>query len=94
MNKLNLLVGNNNTIREYVTINPGTAGGGGETIVGNNCLLMISSHIAHDCNDWKIMLLLANNVPIGGSRTYRRSVLLSLVEILLFNNLLELVKWR
>ncbi len=60
-----LLIGDNNKIREYVTINPGTEGGGGETIIGNNCLFMISSHIAHDCivgND----VILANNVPLGG----------------------------
>ena len=47
--KNSLLIGENNLIREYVTINPGTAGGGSRTIVGNDCLLMISSHIAHDC---------------------------------------------
>jgi len=35
-------IGENNTIREYVTINPGTEGGGGKTIIGDNCLLMIS----------------------------------------------------
>ena len=45
-----LEIGENNTIREYVTINPGTEGGGGKTVIGNNCLLMISSHVAHDCN--------------------------------------------
>ena len=44
-----LVIGDNNKIREYVTINPGTAGGGGKTVIGNNCLFMISSHIAHDC---------------------------------------------
>ena len=44
-----LVIGNNNKIREYVTINPGTLGGGGLTKVGDNCLFMISSHIAHDC---------------------------------------------
>ena len=43
------IIGNNNTIREYVTINPGTAGGGSKTIIGNDCLFMISSHVAHDC---------------------------------------------
>ena len=43
-----LEIGKNNIIREYVTINPGTEGGGGKTVIGNNCLLMISSHIAHD----------------------------------------------
>ena len=44
-----LVIGDNNKIREYVTINPGTIGGGGKTVIGNNCLFMISSHIAHDC---------------------------------------------
>jgi len=41
-----LEIGENNVIREYVTINPGTRGGGGITAIGNNCLFMISSHIA------------------------------------------------
>ena len=45
-NKANVVViGEKNIIREYVTINPGTEGGGGKTIIGNNCLLMISSHV-------------------------------------------------
>jgi len=60
-----LTIGNNNKIREYVTINPGTEGGGGLTKVGNNCLFMVSAHIAHDClveDD----VILANNVPLGG----------------------------
>ena len=60
-----LIIGNKNTIREYVTINPGTGGGGGKTIVGDNCLLMISSHIAHDCNVGNNVII-ANNVPLGG----------------------------
>ena len=38
-------IGEGNIIREYVTINPGTLGGGSKTVVGNNCLFMISSHI-------------------------------------------------
>lgn len=41
-------IGNNTTIRECVTVNRGTAAKG-KTIVGNNCLLMAYSHIAHDC---------------------------------------------
>ena len=61
----NLIIGNNNTIREYVTINPGTTGGGGQTKIGNNCLFMISSHIAHDCNVGNNVII-ANNVPLGG----------------------------
>ena len=44
-----LEIGDNNKIREYVTINLGTKGGGGLTKIGNNCLFMVSSHIAHDC---------------------------------------------
>ena len=40
-----LVIGNNNKIREYVTINPGTVGGGGKTAIGDNCLFMISSSL-------------------------------------------------
>ena len=60
-----LEIGDNNKIREYVTINPGTKGGGGLTKVGNNCLFMVSSHIAHDCIVGDNVIL-ANNVPLGG----------------------------
>jgi len=60
-----LLIGENNIIREYVTINPGTKSGGGITKIGNNCLFMISSHVAHDCLIGDNVIL-ANNVPIGG----------------------------
>jgi UDP-N-acetylglucosamine acyltransferase len=61
----NLIIGDNNKIREYVTINPGTVGGGGKTIIGNNCLFMIASHIAHDCQVGNNVII-ANNVPLGG----------------------------
>ena len=44
-----LIIGDQNSIREYVSINPGTVGGESETKIGNNCLLMVSSHVAHDC---------------------------------------------
>ena len=60
-----LEIGDNNKIREYVTINPGTDGGGGLTRVGNNCLFMVSAHIAHDCLVGDNVIL-ANNVPLGG----------------------------
>ena len=63
--KNKLVIGNSNTIREYVTINPGTEGGGGLTSVGSNCLFMISSHIAHDCKVGNNVVI-ANNVPLGG----------------------------
>ena len=61
----NLKIGDNNIIREYVTINPGTVDGGGLTVIGNSCLLMISSHIAHDCIVGNNVII-ANNVPLGG----------------------------
>ena len=61
----NLVIGDNNKIREYVTINPGTVGGGGKTVIGDNCLFMISSHIAHDCQVGNNVII-ANNVPLGG----------------------------
>ena len=60
-----LEIGDNNKIREYVTINPGTEGGGGLTKVGNNCLFMVSAHIAHDCLVGDNVII-ANNVPLGG----------------------------
>jgi UDP-N-acetylglucosamine acyltransferase len=63
--KSNLIIGKKNTIREYVTMNPGTEGGGGVTKIGNNCLFMISSHVAHDCNVGDNVVI-ANNVPLGG----------------------------
>ena len=70
-----LEIGNNNKIREYVTINPGTKGGGGLTKIGNNCLFMVSSHIAHDCiveNN----VILANNVPLGGHAHIAENVII------------------
>ena len=70
-----LIIGDNNTIREYVTINPGTEGGGGKTIIGNNCLLMISSHVAHDCKVGNNVII-ANNVPLGGHVTIEDSVVI------------------
>jgi UDP-N-acetylglucosamine acyltransferase len=69
------IIGDNNTIREYVTINPGTAGGGSQTIIGNNCLFMISSHVAHDCKIGNNVII-ANNVPIGGHVTIEDSVVI------------------
>ena len=60
-----LEIGTNNVIREHVTINPGTEGGGMLTKVGNNCLFMVASHVAHDCllGDH---VILANNATLGG----------------------------
>jgi UDP-N-acetylglucosamine acyltransferase len=60
-----VIIGNNNVIREYVTINPGTQGGGMITSIGSNCLLMVGVHVAHDCaiGDGVIM---ANNATLAG----------------------------
>ena len=68
-------IGEHNIIREYVTINPGTEGGGSKTLVGNNCLFMISSHIAHDCKIGN-RVIIANNVPLGGHVTIEDSVVI------------------
>ena len=70
-----LVIGDNNIIREYVTINPGTQGGGGKTVVGNNCLFMISSHVAHDCRVGNNVVI-ANNVPLGGHVTIDDDVII------------------
>ncbi len=71
--KNTLEIGKNNTIREYVTINPGTEKGGGTTKIGDNCLFMISSHVAHDCLIGNNVVI-ANNVPLGGHVTIEDSV--------------------
>ena len=70
-----LIIGDNNKIREYVTINPGTEGGGGLTRIGNNCLFMISSHVAHDCYIGNNVII-ANNVPLGGHVTIENNVVI------------------
>ncbi len=70
-----LEIGDNNKIREYVTINPGTKGGGALTKIGNNCLFMVSSHIAHDCIVGNNVIL-ANNVPLGGHAEIEDNVII------------------
>ena len=70
-----LIIGKKNIIREYVTINPGTEGGGGLTKIGDNCLFMISSHVAHDCKIGDNVVI-ANNVPLGGHVMIEDSVII------------------
>lgn len=60
-----LIIGKNNVIREYVTINPGTEHGGFYTKIGNNNLFMISCHIGHDGRIGNNCII-ANNVGIAG----------------------------
>ena len=66
--KTRLEIGDHNVIREYVTINRGTAGGGGVTRIGSHCLLMAYTHVAHDCmiGDHVIM---ANAATLAGHAT-------------------------
>ena len=70
-----LEIGDNNKIREYVTINPGTEGGGGKTKIGSGCLFMVSSHVAHDCLV-EDNVILANNVPLGGHAHIEQNVII------------------
>lgn len=60
-----LEIGSDNRIREHVTMNPGTSGGGGVTRIGNHGLFMVGVHIAHDCmvGDHVVM---ANNATLAG----------------------------
>ncbi|CAD7033176.1 acyl-ACP--UDP-N-acetylglucosamine O-acyltransferase [Pseudorhizobium halotolerans] len=60
-----LTIGDNCTMREGVTINMGTVGGGGRTVIGNDCLFLANSHVAHDC----ILgngIVMSNNVMLAG----------------------------
>ncbi|MEG3617496.1 acyl-ACP--UDP-N-acetylglucosamine O-acyltransferase [Magnetovibrio sp. PR-2] len=60
-----LEVGKNNVIREHVTMNPGTEGGGLLTKVGDNCLFMVGAHVAHDCQVSNNVILV-NNATLAG----------------------------
>lgn len=63
-----LRIGERNVIREQVTMNPGTQGGGMLTQVGDNCLFMVGSHVAHDCRVGNHVIL-ANNATLAGHVT-------------------------
>lgn len=60
-----LQIGEDTIIREHVTMNPGTAGGGLLTRVGSRCLIMVGSHVAHDCKLGDNVIM-ANNATLGG----------------------------
>jgi UDP-N-acetylglucosamine acyltransferase len=60
-----LVIGARNKIREHVTMNPGTAGGGLITRVGDDCLFMVAAHVAHDCIVGNHVIL-ANNATLAG----------------------------
>jgi len=63
-----LVIGERNTIREYVTMNPGTAGGGMTTRIGNNCLFMACVHVGHDCQLGD-NIIMANHATLAGHVT-------------------------
>lgn len=73
--KTSLIIGEANTIREHVTINTGTKQGGGITKVGNNNLIMIGAHIAHDCIVGNNVVM-ANNSAIAGHALIDDSVII------------------
>jgi UDP-N-acetylglucosamine acyltransferase len=60
-----LVIGRDNTIREHVTINTGTEGGGMVTRIGDHCLLMVGAHVAHDCQVGDNVIM-ANNATLAG----------------------------
>ena len=70
-----LKIGDNNTFREYVTVSPGTAGGGNVTQIGNNNLFMVSSHIGHDCY-LENNIVIANNAAIAGHCNFGDNVII------------------
>ena len=60
-----LTIGNNNKFREHVTINKGTKQGGMLTKIEDNCLFMVGSHVAHDCQI-SSNVIMANNATLAG----------------------------
>ena len=66
--KTELLIGKNNTIREHVTMNPGTDHGNKKTVIGDNGLFMMGAHVAHDCVIGNNVIM-ANNATLAGHVT-------------------------
>lgn len=63
-----LIIGARNQIREHVTMNPGTEGGGMVTRVGDDCLFMVGIHLGHDCQVGN-RVIIANNAIVAGHVT-------------------------
>jgi UDP-N-acetylglucosamine acyltransferase len=70
-----IVIGDRNQFREFVTVHVGTAGGGGVTRIGSDCLFMANSHVAHDCTVGDHCIL-ANSVPLAGHVTLADHVIL------------------
>jgi UDP-N-acetylglucosamine acyltransferase len=73
--KTELKIGKNNTIREFSTLNRGTANGGGITRIGDNNFFMAYSHVAHDC-DVGNNIVMANVATLGGHVTVEDFVII------------------
>jgi len=71
-----LIIGNDNTIREMCTFSRGTVQGGGKTIIGNNNWIMACVHIAHDCKLGD-NIIMANNTSLAGHVTVGNHAILS-----------------
>ncbi len=71
-----IVIGDNNIIREYVSINIGTTKGGGITRIGNNNFIMAYSHIAHDCQLGD-NIIMTNGATLGGHPIVEEFVILS-----------------
>ncbi len=71
-----LIIGDNNTIRELCTISRGTIQGEGKTIIGNNNWIMACVHIAHDCHLGD-EIVMANNASLAGHVTVGNWAILS-----------------
>lgn len=76
-----LIIGDDNHIREYASIHRGTPGGRGKTVIGSNCLLMAYIHIAHDCQIGNHVIManvatLAGHVEVGD-----RAAIMGLVAV-------------
>lgn len=74
--KTTVKIGDRNTIREFVTVNTGTSGGGGRTVIGSDNLIMAYCHIAHDCvlSD---RIVMANGATLGGHVVLEDRVIVS-----------------
>jgi len=73
--KSKLIVGKNCSIREHVTMHPGTRDGCMETRTGDNCLFMVGVHLAHDCIVGNNVIM-ANNATLGGHVVVGNNVLI------------------
>lgn len=69
-------IGKRNVVREFVTVNRGTDGGGGETLIGDDNLLMAYAHVAHDCSLGNHVIM-SNAATLGGHVTIEDGAIMS-----------------